>query len=326
MRKSGKNLMAIIDDVLTFSNIDTNRIVLESAPVDLRQVIDEVKIMVESRLAQKPDLQFRTLWGEAVPKIISGDYIRLRQILYGLVSNAIKFTETGNITVHCSALSHTEHVKHTEDSASSESTHASIPTLHPKIAQTKGLRGVIHPIEYAGLHTVISQPTIQESMWKLSPNPSVVRIDVSDTGIGIAKEQLDDLFKPFLQVDNSPTRQFGGTGLGLSIVKGLVQLMGGNVLVKSELGYGSTFSVLIPFDESVDSISLSKPRALSSLQQETEAKSSHKPLLDYNILIVDDVAVNRLVLEAKLLEMGASVKSAANGLAAVELLQQYKTT
>jgi CheY-like chemotaxis protein len=149
----------------------------------------------------------------------------------------------------------------------------------------------------------------------LLPNALILRFDVSDTGIGIAGDQFDVLFQPFSQVDGSLTRKFGGTGLGLSIVKGLVQLMGGSVLVESELGRGSTFSVLIPFNVPLETTVQNKTPVLSG----TDESSVNPPLRDCHILVAEDVAVNRLVLEARLLELGATVQCAANGQATVDL-------
>ena len=318
MQKCSKNLLAIIDDVLTFSNIDTNRIALESVPMELRQLVEDVKIMLASSLEEKPQLQFRTEWDEGVPETISGDPVRMRQILLCLVSNAIKFTETGCITVHCSVMIPSDKTEPTEVTAI-ESTQV----LSPKIALAKGLRGVIQTIEHVEQQTVIYQPSIPGSLCKLLPNTSILRMDVTDTGIGIARNQFDILFKPFSQVDGSLTRKFGGTGLGLSIVRGLVQLMGGSVLVTSELGHGSTFSVFIPFNESADTAvpNMAQPSSPSG----TEASSKELPLRHYNILIVDDVAVNRLVLEAKLLELGAKVQCAVTGQAALDSVGQAKS-
>ncbi len=90
-----------------------------------------------------------------------------------------------------------------------------------------------------------------------SPQPGIVQIDVSDTGIGIAPEQLASLFQPFMQVDNGTTRRYGGAGLGLAISRRLCQAMGGEIVVESEPQRGSTFSVRLPVADTVMSPSYS---------------------------------------------------------------------
>ena len=132
-------------------------------------------------LACAKGLTLTTSIAAEVPSILSGDPHRLQQILVNLVSNAIKFTKTGAVTVqfYC-------------------------------------------------------------------PSPAQWALQVSDTGPGIAEEARSYIFEPFRQVDGSMTRAHGGTGLGLSIVKQLTILMGGQITLQSEVGRGSTFTVLFP--------------------------------------------------------------------------------
>ena len=203
-----------------------------------------------------------------------------------------------------------------QESSSGGASSRVISALDPQIAHAKGLRGIVHTTVHAESPTIASRTqTIV-----VSSNSVVLRIDVSDTGIGIARDQFDTLFNPFSQVDGTSTRKFGGTGLGLSIVKGLVQLMGGKVLVESTLGHGSTFSLLIPVMKHADPV-VPYQMSLDALRQEQEDIRLQKelPLRNYHILVVDDVVVNRVVLETKLREMGAKIQSAPNGRIAVEL-------
>jgi signal transduction histidine kinase len=320
IQKSSKDLMTTIDDVLTYSSIDTNRIVLESAPIDLRQLVEDVKIIAGSLFEAKPQLQLRTEWEDSVPNVIMGDPARIRQILLALISNAVKFTETGHITVRCSSILLSENSGQTRTihSAPTFSSTISTPFLSPQIAHAKGLRGTMHvtSAEQDGPHTTDNPSTQMLDTWRTLPTALLLRIDVSDTGIGIAKEQFGTLFKQFSQVDGTSTRKFGGVGLGLSIVKGLVELMEGDVQAASNPGQGSTFSVFIPVSGREDSIIWHKQQQSHS-QRHTQ--QGQLPLQGYHILAVDDVLVNQIVVETQLRNMGAKVRSAPNGKIAVDL-------
>ena len=327
IQKSSKNLTAIIDDVLTLSSIETNRIVLESVPIDLQQLVEDVKIMANSHLEEKPYLQFHTEYNDSVPHVIVGDPVRIRQILLALISNAFKFTESGHVTVHCSGILLSEELECPETmfsrlSASSQASPA--PFLSPHIAQAKGLRGMVHvaETEQAGLRTAVN-PSQTLKVWQTLPFALLLRIDVSDTGIGIDKEQLGILFNPFFQVDDTSTRKFGGTGLGLSIVKGLAELMGGDVQVTSKPGHGSTFSVFLPISGHENSVARHKSQQPHS---QTQAQQAGLPLLGYYILVVDDIIVNRIVVETRLRDIGAKVQSAPDGKVAVNLVLDAEKT
>jgi PAS domain S-box-containing protein len=116
----------------------------------------------------------------------------------------------------------------------------------------------------------------------LAGGRAMLRIEVTDTGIGIEPDRLDRLFKPFSQVDSSTTRHYGGTGLGLSIVKRLAELMGGEAGVRSEIGHGSTFWVTLNLEVTKATL-VSPPSGLGR-----------------RILLVDDVAASRHSIQGKL--------------------------
>ena len=133
----------------------------------------------------------------------------------------------------------------------------------------------------------------------------LVRFEVRDTGIGIAPESVKSLFQPFVQADSSTTRHFGGTGLGLSIVRGLVEMMGGQVGARSQPGAGSTFWFVLPMaDVSADARPAGRP-----------ASAVHWAARRFRgkVLLVEDNAVNQKVAQRFLERLGCEVELAENG-------------
>ena len=176
---SGSNLLAIINDVLDLSKIEANHLELNSDPVDFDRLIDEVIGLCALEAARKKiGLTRVTAPNTHVHR--RGDPIRLRQILFNVVGNAVEFTDKGWVEVMLSDLG------------------------------------------------------------------GGIRLQVKDTGIGIAPKDITQVFQPFIQADASDTRRHGGTGLGLTITKGLVDLMEGDIHLHSELSKGTTITIDLP--------------------------------------------------------------------------------
>jgi two-component system, sensor histidine kinase and response regulator len=131
---------------------------------------------------------------------------------------------------------------------------------------------------------------------------------VRDTGIGIQEEKQSQIFESFAQADSSITREFGGTGLGLTISKRMVEMMGGQIWVKSEPGYGCTFSFSADFYLDKNA----KPLERISIVD----------ISRMNVLVVDDNATNRLILNETLSNWGANVSEAENGAIALKTIEQ----
>jgi len=145
------------------------------------------------------------------------------------------------------------------------------------------------------------------SIFARSTENGRVRIQVSDTGIGIAAESLDHIFDSFTQADASTTRRFGGSGLGLAICKKLTQLLGGEIGVISEPGKGSSFWFDLPLIE----VTPQAPQALPDQETGFSARTNCR------ILVVEDNRTNQIIALRMLEMLGAQVGMAANGLEAV---------
>ncbi|MCG7201133.1 ATP-binding protein [Marinobacter pelagius] len=181
IRKSSEILLTIINDILDFSKIEAGKLILDRVPFQLRDIIEEVMVML-APAAHSKNLDLAPLVYNDVPDNVMGDPLRVKQIITNLVNNAIKFTQTGEVVLRASL----------EDED-------------------------------------------QEN------NRVSIKISITDSGVGLSRAQQQSLFNAFSQADASTARQYGGTGLGLAISKRLVEEMGGQIGLESELGKGSTF-------------------------------------------------------------------------------------
>ncbi|MBB1386762.1 response regulator [Pseudoalteromonas sp. SG45-5] len=190
IRESAFSLLSILDDILDFSKIEAGRLNIDPIPFSVTDTIEEVSRVLSS-VAKKRELDLELSIAPDIPTNLMGDTVRVRQVLYNLCSNAIKFTSTDDKTQG-----------------------------HVKIS-----------VEVA--HNTADHFTL--------------RFCVTDNGKGMTQSQLREIFNPFIQAENSITREYGGTGLGLSICKSLTELMLGTIHVTSHIGIGSEFTVELPF-------------------------------------------------------------------------------
>ena len=240
-----RSLLKIINDILDFSKMEAGKMEIETIAFSLKELVDTI-IKPHKINAINKNLKFMCDFAVESKKLILGDPIRLEQILNNLLTNAIKFTQTGFVEL--------------------------------KVKKFIG-----------------------------GNNQEFIYFTVRDTGIGIAKTDIDKLFKSFSQVDGSITRNFGGTGLGLNISKQLIEMMGGEIWVESEVGVGSSFNFYIPYT----TITKKRKKAVSCLNN---TKNEER-----NILIVEDDKTNQIVLRKMLEKMGYKTVLASNGLEAIRM-------
>jgi CheY-like chemotaxis protein len=156
------------------------------------------------------------------------------------------------------------------------------------------------------------------SIETIEDNRVMLGFQVKDTGIGISRDVLQTLFKPFTQADSSTTRRYGGTGLGLSICRELVHIMNGDIGADSELNKGSTFWFTCRFDiGKINDMPMERPRTHSDEPVRHEQ-------LDIHVLVAEDNDVNRVVIKGLLTKLGATIDFAENGFEAVKLYRQHQ--
>ena len=159
--------------------------------------------------------------------------------------------------------------------------------------------------------TDAGEVVVKTSLLKKTPGNVVLEFSVHDTGIGITRAQLAQLFQPFTQADASTSRKYGGTGLGLVISQRLVSMMGGEIKVKSQLGQGSTFTFSVKLKQQI--------------QMETGGFETTRELSGLRVLVVDDHAATQKFLQSVLESFAFNVTVASSGEAALARLEQEQS-
>ena len=250
IRTAGENLLGIINDILDFSKIESGKLRLEKIPFNLRETARSVYEILAVKAREKK-LSFNLDLDARLPEFLTGDRLRVNQILFNLVGNAIKFTEQGEVNL---------------------------------VIRHLGEQDGFHEVEF----------------------------EVKDTGIGIPPDKLDSVFDRFSQASSDTTRKYGGTGLGLSISKSLIQFQGGRLEVQSEIGKGSSFKFILPFEKH------SHHHASKHIHYRKEYNHA---LPQLSILLVEDNDLNQKLAKKVLGDFGFRIDLAGNGKEAIQKLE-----
>lgn len=158
------------------------------------------------------------------------------------------------------------------------------------------------------------------NLLKQDDDTVILEFIISDTGIGILEEKIENIFDPFIQSNSNTSRLYGGSGLGLNIVKQLIDLMKGTITVKSQLHVGSTFTLNIPLKQT-KKIALEINREICN-DNKSELLVKLKGLKDIKVLIVDDMVINQLLVKTIIEDIGFETEIAKNGKIAINLLEK----
>lgn len=254
---AGRTLLSLINDILDLSKVEEGKMEIIPVQYDLSSLINDLSNMIRDRAAKK-GLAFHITADEHIPHLLIGDEIRIRQCVMNLLTNAVKYTETGEVRFELS-------YRKTEES-----------------------------------HILL-------------------RFTVTDTGIGMKEEDMENLFSPYKRIEEERNRSIEGTGLGMSITRQLLALMGSTLEVHSEYGKGSVFSFAV--DQEVF-----KWEELGDYTAGFENKSDggyeyhelfHAP--EARILVVDDTEMNLTVIRSLLKKTLIKIDTAISGKEAVAL-------
>ena len=257
---SSHNLLAIINDILDISKIESGKMELVLDSYFTSQLLNDVSMIISPQVKQK-GLAFEAKIDQNIPRALYGDKVRIRSILTNILNNAVKYTQEGSITFEASILKQT-------------TTHV---TLEFKI---------------------------------------------SDTGIGIRPENLDNLFETFERFDQKIHYGIEGSGLGLAISNGYIYLMGGEIKVDSTYQKGSTFTVILE-QKIVDDKPLEQDYSQNAIAQNATSISNMK-LYGISVLVADDNIITLRVAHGILSYYGLVVDTASSGKEALELCRSKK--
>lgn len=239
-RLCAENLLEILNVTLEYSALASNHVRLEQTEFSLRDALQGVLSEFATK-AEAKGLRLVRALDASLPEMVVGDPLRLRQILWHLVANAVKFTREGQVEVAAAAM--------------------------------------------------------------VSVDRQVnVTLRVHDTGIGIAPNQLAEIFESFRQLETGLSRNHGGLGLGLAVAQKLIALLDGSISVQSDLGKGSVFTVILPF----------------KLPMEAAARLGEVAKSRGRVLVVDDNSIAQTIASHALRRQSFEVECAGNGSLALQ--------
>ncbi|AWL12974.1 Histidine kinase [Saliniradius amylolyticus] len=235
----------IFNDIIDLDKLGRDKLELQMKTVNLRDFFGELSSIIELLVADK-GLSFHSDYQEPLPEFVEADGTRLRQVLWNLLFNAVKFTQKGSVSFHLAA----------------------------------------------------GEPKHGESL---------VTFTISDTGVGIPEQELKNIFAMYYQVKHPDHQSATGTGIGLAICQKMVDMMGGEIRVSSEVGKGTAFTVELPLKLA------DAPAQLADIK-----------VTGLKILLVEDIELNVMVAKALLEKLGQHVEVAMTGNQALDMAREHQ--
>ena len=259
VRSAGRTLLSLVNTILDFSKIESGKMEILPVVYDTASLINNLVNSISERARDK-GLKLNIRIDETIPSVLFGDDVRVSQVIMNLLTNAVKYTKEGSVTLSISTDSRTE-----------------------------------EEIRLA--------------------------VKVSDTGIGIRREDMDKLFESFARIEEKRNRNIEGTGLGMAIVSRLLQMMDSKLEVESTYGEGSAFSFVIK-QKIIDQEPLGDYRERVRENQSRQSEEECPRMEGARILVVDDYDMNLSVMRNFLGLYGIVPDLAASGTEAIEAVNR----
>ena len=260
IRKSSENLLAIINEILDFSKIDSGKMEITKEEYHFNSLIHDVLSIIEFRMKNR---SVKLIYDIApdIPRVLIGDELRIRQILINLLNNAVNFTHRGHIALR-----------------------------------------------------IFWEPDLDGNGY--------MHVSVEDTGIGISQADMNKLFTAFGQIDTKKNRNVEGTGLGLVITKRLLNLMGGDITVRSKVNEGSTFSFVLH-----QIVKDPRPSNYNSNHEKVTVENAGYKITfkapTARVMIVDDNKVNLIVASELMKRFGFEAVMVESGMEAYNRIEEH---
>ncbi len=260
IRKSSENLLAIINEILDFSKIDSGKMEITKEEYHFNSLIHDVLSIIEFRMKNR---SVKLIYDIApdIPRVLIGDELRIRQILINLLNNAVNFTHRGHIALR-----------------------------------------------------IFWEPDLDGNGY--------MHVSVEDTGIGISQADMNKLFTAFGQIDTKKNRNVEGTGLGLVITKRLLNLMGGDITVRSKVNEGSTFSFVLH-----QIVKDPRPSNYNSNHEKVTVENAGYKITfkapTARVMIVDDNKVNLTVASELMKRFGFEAVMVESGMEAYNRIEEH---
>ncbi|WP_051217012.1 response regulator [Butyrivibrio fibrisolvens] len=282
---AGLNLLRIVNNVLDFSKIEAGKMEIVPVEYELASVLNDLVNMIRERAKDK-GLDFRLIVDPMIPHLLYGDEIRLKQIITNILTNAVKYTEKGGVVL----------------------------SVRWKACNLEDIKAMDKD--------VISN--LKGNSRCHGKDIITLEISVEDTGIGIKPEDMERLFDSFERVDEKRNRTIEGTGLGMSITQSLLGLMGSELHVESNYGYGSIFSFELTqkiVDETpIGNFEDALKRSITAVERYHESFVAPNA----SILVVDDTEMNLTVFKNLLKQTKLQIDTARSGKECLDKLSYKK--